>query len=185
MFSWNPFGGTDSVLNQDQEVLNQDPEQLNQEQEQFLIYKDQEQEVLNQEVLKGVLFISDTADVDHKIALERHNSLLDLKKNIEDITFIQHELSKYVHRHGEKLDKLAQNIDTTEHNTSIAASNIEMAAEYARDKFIIARDVAIVLVGGVLGTVGLLAGPFIGTGTILAGVSAGGATVAGIHKIND
>jgi len=123
-------------------------------------------------------------DVDHKIALERHNSLIELEQNINDIGYIQTELAKFVYLQGESIDEVAENIETAERETSEGVTNLEQAAEYVKDKFIILRDISIVTAGGLLGAAGLFAGPLIGAGTIVAGVSAGGAAVAGIHKMS-
>jgi len=121
-------------------------------------------------------------DVDIEICHERHNSIIELERDMTDIAVIWSHLSEMIDIQGQDVDTVEKQIETTVKETSEGVSQLEQAAEYLKGKYVIVRDVSLVVGGGILGAAGLFLGPLVGVGTILAGVSAGGATVAGIHK---
>ena len=124
-------------------------------------------------------------DINQSIIEELHQSEIEMRKLEEDVTIISDifgMLGKLVYRQGEAIQVVHNQVTNTENNTDQSVVNLEKAAEYAKDKFVIARDIAIVVGGSVLGLGGFFLGPFVGIGTVVAGASAGGAAVAGIHK---
>jgi len=129
-------------------------------------------------------FDSDENNIEMIIAKERDDSLYEIEKDMEGIKEIWKSLSVMVDEQGEEIDEGAKNIDDGVKNTEIATENLEEANNIVVNSLTKIRDVAIVVSGGLLGTIGFLLGPIVGIGTVAAGISAGGATVYGIHKIN-
>lgn len=113
---------------------------------------------------------------------ENNESIREIETEVGLITEIFTMFSKLIHTQGETINEVDEKINVIETDVSIGTVNIIKASTYVKDKFVIARDVALVVGGGILGTAGLLLGPFIGIGTIVGGAAAGGAAVAGIHK---
>lgn len=113
---------------------------------------------------------------------ENNESMRELEKEVGTISEIFIMLSNLIHSQKEPLEKVDNVVDTVESNIDKGTRDIAKAVSYAKDKFIIARDIALVVGGGILGTAGLLFGPLVGIGTIAGGAAAGGAAVAGIHK---
>jgi hypothetical protein len=123
-------------------------------------------------------------EVDLKIMEETKKSVHELEKDLSDIAYIWTKLAEHIEEQGDNLEQVDKSIQTTEENIEMGNEHIHMAGEYIKNKFILIRDISIIASGGILGSAGLLAGPIIGLGTIVAGLSAAGAAVAGIHKLD-
>lgn len=135
---------------------------------------------LSSDMMDEIVF-EEIDNVDMLILEESNHDIKEIEQDMVHIASIWEQLADYIHIQGKEIDQANTQIENTEENTTNAVDNLEKASEYAKDKFIIARDVAIIIGGGVVGTGGFLAGPLIGVGTIAAGISAGIATVKGLH----
>ena len=136
--------------------------------EESVIEGDELEDIINQELEDSIR--------------ENNESMRELEKEVGTISEIFIMLGNLIHDQKESIDQVDNVVDKTEANVNDGTSDIVKAVSYAKDKFIIARDIALVVGGGILGTAGLLFGPLVGIGTIAGGAAAGGAAAAGIHK---
>lgn len=123
-------------------------------------------------------------EIDYHIIAERNQSFHEIAQDMESLAETTEILSKLVYEQGEDLDVAEENIDHAVINTETALNHLERASEYVKDRIIIARDIGIVVGGGLLGAGGFILGPFVGIGTMIAGGAAGGAVVTGLHKVD-
>jgi outer membrane lipoprotein SlyB len=114
---------------------------------------------------------------------QSRNEIKELEKEITMVAEIFAMIGKLVYTQGEHIDHISNNIETVEKNTAKGIEDLEKATIYNKSKLVIVRDLALVIGGGVVGLGGFFLGPIIGAGTVIAGMGAGGAAVAGIHKI--
>lgn len=135
------------------------------------------------ELIYQKIIISDD-EVDQHIITERNQSIHEISRDMEDLADSWKLVSKLINEQGESLNMCSTNVDHTVVNTTVGLTSLEKAAEYAKNKFIIARDIGIVVGGGLLGAGGFLLGPVVGIGTVIAGGAAGGAVVTGLHKVS-
>ncbi len=122
-------------------------------------------------------------EINHKIALEQNESIHDLEQDMVHLSEMCANLSSMVGEQGETLDIPKNQIEQTLVDTEEGVKHLEKARTYIKSRLVMARDIAIIVGGGILGSAGFLLGPFVGIGTIVAGVAGGGAAVAGIHKV--
>lgn len=122
-------------------------------------------------------------EVDKNIISERNQSIHEISQEVEELTNTWNLISKLIYDQGENLNVAENHVEMTEINTNEAVNNLKKAGDHMRDRLIVARDISIVIGGGVIGLPGFLLGPFVGIGTVIAGGAAGGAAVAGLHKL--
>ena len=132
----------------------------------------------------GDEYVEMVGDVDHRIIMERNESIRVLHQDMDIITDTWNYISSMIYDQGEQINIMEEHIEATEINTKSAAVNLEKSFDLIRDRLIIIRDIALIIGGGILGTGGFLLGPIIGVGTAVAGSAAGGAVAAGLHKIS-
>lgn len=113
---------------------------------------------------------------------ERNNEIKDLLTEMEMLNSSWSSISELIHFQGSFLDKASENIVKCEKDTEEIKNSLAKSVDYARDRIVMIRDIAIVTGGGILGLSGFLLGPLIGLGTMAAGLAGGGAAVAGLHK---
>lgn len=116
------------------------------------------------------------------IIRERNNEMKELLIEMELLNSSWSSISELIHFQSFSIDQASENIEEAVKDTEESKNSLAKSANYARDRIIMIRDIAIVTGGGVLGLSGFLLGPFIGLGTMAAGLAGGGATVAGLHK---
>ena len=134
------------------------------------------------ELTDGTILTSDNISVDYKIIKERNDSINNIYKDTVEISDISTMLSSMAHDQSDDINIINKQIDNTVIITKEGSDDLGKVVEYMKNKFIIFRDVAIVISGGILGANGFFLGPIVGVGTVVAGVAGGGAAVAGIHK---
>ena len=121
-------------------------------------------------------------EIEQQIYLEKKQEMSLLEQDLSNLSEIWVHLAELLHDQGENIVRMQEQITHVEENTQKSVEYLGSAADYIKDKFVIARDISIVVAGGIIGATGLLFGPIIGTGTIVTGVTLGGATVAGIRR---
>lgn len=135
------------------------------------------------ELIHQKIIISDD-EVDEHIIAERNQSINEITRDMEDIADSWSLVSSLIDEQGESLNTCSTNLDNSEANTTAGLNSLIKTTEYVKDRFVMARDIGIVVGGGLLGVGGFLLGPVFGIGTVIAGGAAGGAVVTGLHKAN-
>lgn len=133
------------------------------------------------------VLVESEEEIDKKILEElevRQESMRELEKDLIDLSAIWIQLADMLGTQGQSLMQVNKKVEKIENTTSEVITNLEKASSFVKDKFVIARDITIIASGAILGATGLFFGPLIGVGTIVAGVGAGSAAVAGIHKMD-
>jgi len=121
-------------------------------------------------------------EINTEIIKERNNEMKELLIEMEILNSSWTSVSELIHFQSSSIDQASENIEKVVKDTEESKNSLEKSVGYARDRIIMIRDIAIVTGGGVLGLSGFLLGPFIGLGTMAAGLAGGGATVAGLHN---
>lgn len=122
-------------------------------------------------------------EIDEKIINETNEQIGEINNDLITISEIWTTLSHMIKSQGDTLNIANNNVEMTDISISDTVIHLTKAKEYHSFPYLI-RDIALVVGGGVLGTVGFLLGPFVGVGTVIAGAAGGGAAVAGIHKLS-
>ena len=92
-------------------------------------------------------------------------------------------LSNMIHEQGESINNVLEMTQNSADNTVSGVNDLKTAKDMTPNNLNVLRNIAIVVGGCVLGSVGFILGPFIGLSTVIAGASLGGATAYGVDKI--
>ncbi len=124
-------------------------------------------------------------DIDNQIHYETAMEKNQLYEEISHVTDLFEYFAEILHSQGTNVSQAHTNVENSDNHVETARDNLAISEKYKDNKFLLARDAAIIIGGCVLGMGGFLLGPFVGIGTVAAGASAGSAAVYGIRKHHD
>ena len=122
----------------------------------------------------------ESLDIEEKIIQERNIEIIDLEKDVANISEIMYDLAVMVNEQGETITTIERNIEESNENIAESVTTLEKAEVYNDKNNKLIRN-SIIIVGGIsLGALGFIAGPIIGLGTLITGALAGTGIVIAI-----
>lgn len=121
---------------------------------------------------------------DEKLINEHNLEMNKLLKDIEDLSESFDIVSRLLNEHSDNIVLADKSIKTVSSNVNIASKELKNTEHITSKGRQIARDIALVVGGSILGLGGFVFGPIIGIGTVISGGAAGVAAVIGIEKIS-
>ena len=108
-------------------------------------------------------------NIDKRIMKERNLEIQNIEKDLLDLSEIMADLSVLISEQGEELDISEIHINEAENSTKEAIQSLSNAEIYVNKSRKILRNLGIILGGAGLGSIGFLAGPFVGAVTLVSG----------------
>ena len=127
-------------------------------------------------------YLEELGDVDILIIDEYNKEIVKIESDMVELSEIMSYLSKIIRDDGKKLDKCQNNVKITEIEVTQGVEELEEANTWANKTRALFRDIGIISSGVIIGSVGLAAGPIVGTITIITGALVTGGFVHGIRK---
>ena len=106
-----------------------------------------------------------------RIAEERNKELRALEQEISDISEIMNVLAGMAEEQGEILDTGEQCLMRAAADVSAGLENLQRAETWATRARGLMIDASAIIVGATLGTLGFLAGPWVGVPTLVGGLA--------------
>lgn len=121
-------------------------------------------------------------EIDRKIMIERRDSALEINRELSLVYETFTTLAEIVNDQRERLDEIETSVDETLVNVEAGTDSLLQAEEYRWGPSI-TRNIALVVSGGAVGSIGFVLGPLVGIVTTVVGAAGGGAAAVTIQKI--
>ena len=118
--------------------------------------------------------------IEEKIVEERNIEIIDIEKDIANISEIMFDLAVILNEQGETITTIEKSIAESNININESVISLEKAETFNEKNTKMIRNTIIIVGGLSLGALGFIAGPLVGLATIITGTLAGTGIVIAI-----